>query len=173
MPCEVVTSEGANVFVCSHTHKDAQACAFCGAEDALYLCDWPVEKVEPIPICDVRHGDVVAHCRGGHVDQVLAKSVVLGIEVDGRGYEMNLGQHRLTALGRTLPRAQQMVVLSLTISGFSWEDMRPMSSFTTKVKVIRPGTCDVAACEAHVREVGDEVHYCADHWNSWQEGDCQ
>jgi len=27
---------------------------------------------------------------------------------------------------------------------------------------------DQACCEAHVREVDDERHYCREHWSAWE-----
>lgn len=113
---------------------DPKPCKFCG-ETGLYLCDWKeVERVERVHWHDVRIGDLWVYLPG-------QPARVVNIETEEKGlfFCIDIGKGRI---------------------------IRPFRFFNSSLDcpILRRGTCDQPMCEAHAREVGDDVHYCMDCW---------
>lgn len=103
------------------------------------LCDWPVERMELIPGHKLRKGDRAL--------------VLCGL------YEVIFCQADISKdalyLGLVLEKTGAVSTVEFRLSG--------------EYQVRRTATCDAPCCEAHAREVGDDRHYCADHWRAWEE----
>ena len=154
MPCEVHADPdifgGAQFFMCGDGFE-YKPCAFCGAEGP-YLCDWPVTRFESVMAHDVRIGDVIRDSTDA--DRAIEMRV-LGIEP--RGLVLRFQIEFLH-----VPKKSRACAVKYRCRGFvRWD----------RAAVLRAesGTCDQACCEAHAREIGEDRHYCREHWQAWQE----
>jgi hypothetical protein len=126
-----------------------EPCATCAAPDAQWLCDWPMVKRVTVPISEMKVGDV-------WITQQAAKRAVVvqidNLDINGRRTE-----------------ASDFVSRRFWIAIPNHRDPYPYLRYEPDTAVtLRPGTCDAACCDAHAREVGEDVHYCFAHWNSWE-----
>lgn len=164
MPCEVHSYPeifgGAQIILCGDGcgGVENKPCAFCGAE-APYLCDWPVTRFESVIAHDVRIGDVIR-------DWTAIEMRVLGIEalrpsppvpVPARNSVLYFRVELLRVPKGTRSRAKNYL------------DFGCLRHTLAIVPTAKRGTCDQACCEAHAREIGEDRHYCREHWQAWQE----
>jgi hypothetical protein len=142
----VFAGERTLTFFCGDLEGDPKPCAVCGAEDAPWLCDWPVARQVELPVAEVKIGDIWITQQAGKRARV--------VEIE----EFTIG-----------PIARRFW---LAIPGhkkpYPYIYMRYLSPGVTAT-IERSGfTCDEACCDRCVRELDDEVHYCQAHWNSWE-----
>lgn len=121
--------------------KDAQrrSCQTCGAAIAPYTCAWKCEQPRFTLPIELSVGDVIVKLKR-HWTVTALVPTDYGIRVEAT--ERNPAGRRA---------AQEL------------------RSFSTRWRVLRRAVCGERACEAHVREVADGVHYCRAHWDSWKE----
>jgi len=149
MSCHIYTPSdgplaGSKVILCGNLPKPKR-CVFCNARGE-FLCDWPVEKPVPVKPHDVRHGDLIVN---------YTESI--GRVIDIRAHA-DLFDFRLCLTRCPVGRARLVGT-----------EVYTRFHVSQKVRVIRTATCDSPACDLHVREVGDDRHYCVNHWNAWSE----
>ncbi len=147
MSCEhIQIPGGGTAIVCGLKRKKKERCAFCGSP-ANRLCDWKTEKPKEIPVSDLAMGDVI---------ETHQKKYHLPVKVVARLNMRNI---------------QSGVVADVTMYGLRFPDERCFLYYGmpwTRVKVLRPGTCDKPCCETCSRSVGEDRDYCRDHWRSWE-----
>jgi hypothetical protein len=153
MSCEVVTVDGvfggSPMFVCSEDVRPS--CAICHQGHAPFLCDWPVERKVHVPAFSVEVGDVWITQQAGKRGSVV---VIEYLDIHGRPWAT-----KADSIERRF---------WVAIPGH--KDHYPYIRFEIdSVETLRPGTCDAPCCDAHVREVAEERHYCADHWRAWEQ----
>lgn len=124
-------------------------CAFCQAP-AIYVCSWPVERPALVYPREIRHGDILAEPGGCSEAWIQVLEITLNF-----GFFFKCKPVRLPkSLRGTIQRDGTILIGRHSDQKvYRWE----------------PASCGTPACEAHVREVADDRHYCADHWNAWAE----
>jgi hypothetical protein len=157
MPCEVHSYPdifgGAQIIMCGDGCGDVEAepCAFCGAE-APYLCDWPVTRFESVIAHDVRIGDVIRDSARGET------------AIEMRVFDIHAVNSLLYFRVELL-----RVPKGARAQAKRYLDLGHLRHAGAIVPTAKRGTCDQSCCEAHAREIGEDRHYCREHWQAWQE----
>lgn len=118
-------------------------CNWC-EKDGLYLCDWPKMERAHFVVRKLRVGQIIL--RGTITDPVSWKLVAIA------PYDSDTG-------------------LLVEIKYFDSKFGRECSVVEPRDKTLggwRRGSCSLAMCETHAREIGPEKHYCREHWDAWQ-----
>lgn len=145
MACHIeqITFAGrpATIFCCgdSGDPEGPKRCFVC-KQPADFLCDWPVMKPAKVLVHDLRIGD-------GITFEYRPKW--------GRGEIVDIQPGH--APGNLLIK----VKFKLGSYGYLW----PLKA---QVDTERPGTCDQPVCDLHLREAGEDRHYCQEHWRAWE-----
>jgi hypothetical protein len=127
-----------------------QPCATCQVPDAPWLCDWPVLKRVEVPISVVEVGDIWVTGYSGRHGRVVR---IENLDINSRPTEAP------NYVSRNI-----LVAIPGTRNPYSYNRYRDVDTATT----LQPGTCDAPCCDRHAREVDENVHYCVEHWNSWE-----
>lgn len=128
-------------------------CRFCESDEETKLCDWPEMKPAPKRTELAEVGDAWITQKNHR------RSRIVGIE------NLNRGRGREVVpeggYGRRI-----WVLIPKHPKPYPYDYCNHNGTFTTET----PGTCDRQCCWRHHREVGEDRHYCKDHWDSWLTG---
>lgn len=120
-----------------------QSCSFCAAP-AVALCGWRVLGFEVVGLFEVAVGDRITR-RSGFRGRAPAKvEAVRDWTRDGKQFR---------AVDLRLKTGRLKVICG------------PAGSVVRREALV---PCGSLCCEAHLREVDDQVHYCQMHWRSWE-----
>ena len=144
------SQNGSQVHICGL--PDPKPCAFCKARGE-FLCDWPVKRPVHRLAHDIRHGDLVHPWYFGQDGSPIWRI----IEIEARGAIL-LFTKKLVSRGDINRKSPLVPDID---TWYRHQD--------AEVWRLEPATCDAPICEMHAREVADDRHYCADHWNAWME----
>jgi hypothetical protein len=145
MICSAIEMPDGVMFACA---TEPGPCDFCAA-DSLYLCDWPVTRRG-----EIEAGEVVVG------DHLAIKLTARPLGRRGELYEATVSRIEVRPAANCVSSPSVLITTEYgTIKAPIW----------ARVWALHRGTCDKPCCEAHVREVADERHYCKDHWNTWKE----
>jgi hypothetical protein len=111
------------------------ACSICRSTEETVFCDWKVPTEIILPIEEASIGDVWIY--------------------------QNKERGRIAEIER-VPHSELLLV-TVVVQGHPWPYAKyrsPDATFTTE----RLLSCGNPVCFRHHREVGDNRHYCRDHW---------
>lgn len=124
-------------------------CQFCESDAETVLCDWPALKPTAKAILAAEVGDLWITEQKGKRGRIVEI-----IELD--------------ALSR--PTDEFPVKRQIWVAIPKHPDPYPYIRFCSDT-FLNEGlaACNQQACFRHFREVGNNRHYCRDHWDSWQQ----
>ncbi len=115
-------------------------CRFCESDEDTVLCDWPALRPAPIRISELQIGERIFP-----FERAREAYEVLQIRPPAHSYDyvtVKLKWPKGTGLYELNPERPVLIAV--------------------------PGNCDHQACFRHSREVAEDRHYCADHWDAWK-----
>ena len=121
-------------------------CHFCD-DPAEYGCTWPVKAFIPVPVLEIREGEIVRRA----VENKKTSSVAVMLR------------------RRTAARGRINVYLKITDKS----GKQRLKAFTCnpgdRLRAEREGLCGTFCCEKHHVDRGEGIVHCRNHWHAWEQ----